>query len=149
MRLRIASACFHASSDSAVAGSAANRKENAARVSIPVRRRKVGAVRIWPIIKQDGARPGQGCNAEGTSQFLSRSRSKPAPVVECSLQMPVGSLVVDDDILGEDGSHQTMAIPSGCCRVRVYCDSLDAQRSVLKGDDHYLAILWPGGEIER
>jgi hypothetical protein len=69
-------------------------------------------------------------------------------IVECSLQMPVGRLVIHDDILGEDGSHQTISIPAGCYRVRVHYGSLDAQHSALKGDDHYLVALWPGDEIE-
>ena len=69
-------------------------------------------------------------------------------IVECSLQMPVGRLVVHDDILGQDGIHQTITIPPGCYRVRVYCGSLEAQHSALKGDDHYLVILWPDGQTE-
>jgi hypothetical protein len=67
---------------------------------------------------------------------------------ECSLQMPIGRLVIHDDILGEDGSHETISIPPGCYRVRVYYGNLDAQHSALKGDDHYLVVLWPGNAIE-
>lgn len=69
-------------------------------------------------------------------------------IVECSLQMPVGRLVIHDDILSCDGRHETIAIPPGCYRVRVYSGSLDAQHSALEGDDHYLVILWPGDEIK-
>src|SRR5882672_3564916 len=57
-------------------------------------------------------------------------------IAECSLQMPIGTLVIHDDILGEDGSHQTIAIPPGCYRVRVHYGSLAAQHSALEGDDH-------------
>ena len=69
-------------------------------------------------------------------------------IVECSLQMPVGRLVVHDDILGEDGSHGTVVVPPGCYRVRVYYGGLAAQHSALEGDDHYLVVLWPGDEIQ-
>ena len=68
-------------------------------------------------------------------------------IVECSLQMPVGKLVIHDDILGEEGSHQTVSVTPGCYRVRIYFGSLDAQHTALKGDDHYLVVLWLGDEI--
>jgi hypothetical protein len=67
---------------------------------------------------------------------------------ECSLQMPVGRLVIHDDILGETGSHESISVPPGCYRLRVYYGSLDAQHSALEGDDYYLVVLWPGSEIE-
>jgi hypothetical protein len=67
---------------------------------------------------------------------------------ECSLLIPVGSLIIHDDILGETGSHETLSLPPGCYRVRVYYGDLDAQHSALEGDDHYLVVLWPGGQME-
>lgn len=69
-------------------------------------------------------------------------------IVECSLEIPIGRLVIHDDILGEDGSHETIAIPPGCYRVRVYYGSLAAQHTALEGDDHYLVVLWPGEATE-
>jgi hypothetical protein len=67
-------------------------------------------------------------------------------IVEASLHLPTGKLHVEEC---SGGVIADFDVEPGWYRVRSFHGGLDTiDESGLEGDDHYLAVLWPGSPVE-